>query len=61
MRVNGFTDIDCICAHFDGEADFGDQVARACADDAAADDATCVGVKYEFGESFVAAVGDGST
>ena len=36
VRVNGFADVYCICAHFDGERDFADHVAGVGADHAAA-------------------------
>ncbi len=36
MRVDGFADVYCVCAHFDGEGDFADHVACVRADHAAA-------------------------
>lgn len=57
MWVNGFTHTHRVHAHFDGEADFRNQITCARADDIAPDDATCFFVKNEFGEAFVAAVG----
>ena len=34
--VNGFTDIDCICTHFNGQCDLANHVACMRADHAAA-------------------------
>ena len=41
MWVDGFAYVHAVCAHFDGKADFTNQIARTCADDVAAEDASC--------------------
>ncbi len=65
MRVNGFAYVYCVCAHLDGQGDFADHVAGVGAYHAAAEDfAVAVGfggiIKQQFGDTFVAAVGDGA-
>jgi hypothetical protein len=54
VGVDGLADVDGVSAHFDGEANFADQVTRVRADDAAADDA--VGLVG----ALVSPVGDGT-
>ena len=38
VRVNGFADVHGVCAHFDGQSDLANHVARMRADHAAAQD-----------------------
>src|SRR6185312_4722516 len=61
MRVNGAADVDGIGAHLDRKRDLADEIPRVRADDAAADDATRLGVEEQLGEPLVAAVGDGAS
>ena len=66
MRVNGFANIYGISAHLDGECDLTNHVARMGADDAATQNlAVTLGlravIKQQFGETFVAAIGDGAS
>ena len=65
MRVNRFADVHCIGAHLDRQGDFTNHVTGVGADDATAQDlAVAVGfgaiVKQQFGNTFVAAIGDGA-
>jgi len=61
MRMNRLADIDCIGAHFHRECDFGDEIAGVRADDAAADHPVSRFIEQQFGEAFVASVGDGAS
>ena len=56
--MDGFADVGCITAHFDGQADFANQIAAVGADDTAADNTACFGIKNQFGKAIVAAVGN---
>jgi hypothetical protein len=56
--MNRLADIGRIAAHFDGETDFADQIARVGPHDAAADAAVSDFVEQQLGETFVTAVGD---
>ena len=65
VRVDGLADVHGVGAHFDGQGDLADHVARMGADDAAAQDlavAVALGavVEQQLGEAFVAPVGDGA-
>ena len=59
--MNGFGDVDGVCAHFYCEAHLTNQVTRVGADDTAADDAVRFVVEDQLGEAFIATVGDGAT
>jgi len=65
VRMNRLADVHGVCAHFNGQSDFANHVARVRADHASAQDlAVAVGfgavVKQQFGHAFVAAVGNGA-
>ncbi len=73
MRVNRLADIHRVCAHFDGQRNLANHVARVRADHAAAQylalapasmavSRSCFGavVKQQFGKAFVAAIGNGA-
>ena len=64
VGVDGFADVHRVCAHFNGQRNFANHVARVGADDAAAQDTAMTMrffgiIKQEFGETFVSAIGDG--
>ena len=61
MRVNGFGDVDGVCAHFYCEAHLTNLIARVGADDAATDDAVRFVIEDQLGEAFIATVSDGAT
>ena len=50
--MDGQSDVGGFAAHFDGEADFGDQVAGVGRDDAGTDDAVTGFIKQQLGEAF---------
>ncbi|CWS08783.1 Uncharacterised protein [Neisseria meningitidis] len=58
MWVDGFTDIGCITAHFDGQADFADHIAAVGSDDTATDDVAGFSIKNQLSETIVATVGN---
>ena len=60
VGVDGLADVDGVGAHFNGQGDFANHIARVGADDAAADDAVAGFVKQELGKALVAAIGDGA-
>ena len=60
VGVDGFADVHRIRAHFNGQGNFANHVARVGADDAAAHDLVGGFVKQQFGKAFVAAVGNGA-
>src|SRR5450830_601080 len=59
--MDGLADVDGIRAHFDRQGDFTDHVAGMRADDAAADDAMCLSIEQQLGETFRTTVGNGAT
>ena len=66
MRVNRLADVYGICTHFNGQSNLADHVASVRADHAAAEDlAVAVGlgavIKQQLGDTFIPAIGDGST
>ena len=58
--MDGHADIGRQRTHFYGEDAFGDQFARACAYDADAEDALCLRIDKQFGETFRAIESDGA-
>ena len=65
VRVNRLADVDGICTHLDGQCNLTNHVAREGADHAAAQNfAVAMGlgriVKQQFGNTFVAAIGNGA-
>ena len=63
--VNGFANVHCVSAHLNGQCDFANHVARMGANDAAAQDLAVTVrfgriVEQQFGETFVASVGNGA-
>lgn len=56
--VDGFTDIGCITAHFNRQADFTDHIAAVRTDDTATDDAAGFSIKNQLGKTIVATVGN---
>ena len=61
--MNGFTDVYCICSHFNGQCNLANHVAGVRADHAAAEAfAVAVGciriIKQQFGHAFIATVGN---
>jgi hypothetical protein len=65
MRVDGFANVDGVCAHLNGQGHFTNHVARVGAHHAAAQDlAVTMGlravVKQQFGHAFVAPIGNGA-
>ena len=65
MRVNGLANVDGVCTHFDRQGHLTDHVPRMRADHAAAQDlavAVRFGavIKQEFGNAFVATIGNGA-
>ena len=65
MRMDRLADVHSVCTHFNGQGNLTNHVARMGADHAAAQNlAVAVGfwgvVEQEFGDTFVAAVGDGA-
>ena len=63
VRVDGFADVDGICAHLNGHRHFANHVAGVGADHAAAQDLAVTMrfwrfIKQQFGDAFVAAIGN---
>src|SRR5258708_25296255 len=58
MRMDRLADVGGIAAHVDRQRELADEISRAGADDAAAEDAMVVGVEDELGETLVARVGN---
>src|SRR5204863_9779241 len=61
MRMDGLADIDRVGAHFDGERNLADEIARSGSDDGAANQAVRLLGEDQLGEALVAAVGDGAS
>ena len=57
----GLADIDGVGAHFDGERNLADEIARSSSDDGSADEALRLLRKDQLAEALVAAVGDGAS
>src|ERR1041385_8188665 len=61
MRMDGLADIDRVGAHFDGERNLADEIARSGSDDGTADQALRLLRKDQLGEALLAAGGDGAS
>ena len=60
MRVDGLSDVGRVSAHLHRETDFADEITGMRSDDAATDAAMGFRIEKEFGEAFVAAIGNGA-
>ena len=60
VRVDGLADVHVVRPHLDGQRDLANHVAGMGADNAATEDAMCLGVEQQLGEAFVTPVGNGA-